>query len=128
MTLLLLILFISTLIFLFYYELIWKKVEQDRGESLVSMARDFFAESSDLLDSAKARTASSAAETNWSDWKYRLLVELHRRGRLNSQEAANIVGISSDRIEKYLDILESEGRVQQVGDLERGIFYKVVNE
>jgi len=128
MILLFLILLISALVFLFYYEFIWKKVEQDRGKSLVAMARDFFAETYRLPAVVGARTASSGSEANWDDWKYRLQVELHRRERLSAQEAAKVVGISEERAGKYLDVLEGEGKIRQVGDSERGIFYKPIDE
>jgi Fic family protein len=128
MTLLLLSLFVGTLIFLVYYEFIWKKVEQARGKNLVSMARDFFAESYKLSSDEKSSTLASVAGTNWGDWKYRLLVELHRRQRISAKEASGIVEVPEDRVEKYLDSLESEGKIQQIGDAKRGLFYKIVNE
>jgi|GEM_PF-3003704 hypothetical protein len=120
MAFLLLILLASTLIFLMYYELIWKGFERERGRSLVGMAGDFL-----FKEDPKATPASSNA---WNDWKYRLTAELHRRERLNPQKAAQLVGASTSDVEQYLDELESEGKVRQVGDAERGVFYKIVNE
>jgi len=119
MALLLLILLSSTLVFLFYYELLWKKAERARGRSLVGVAGDFL-----FRDKVQAAPASSNA---WDDWKYRLTTELHRREQLNSKEAARISGVSVQDAEEYFDELESEGKVQQVGDAERGVFYKVVS-
>lgn len=118
MALLLLILLIATFVFLFYYELLWKKVERERGQSFVGVARDFF-----FGDNLQAVSASSNA---WDDWKYRLTTELHRREQLNLKDASQIVGVSTQDVEQYFDELESEGKIQQSGDAERGIFYKIV--
>lgn len=119
MALLFLILLAVTLLFLLYYELLWKKFERERGRGLVGLAGDFL-----LRDRPLATPAST---NSWDDWKYRLTAELHRREQLNPEEAARIVGVSRSDAAQYLDELESEGKVQQVGDAERGIFYKVVS-
>ena len=116
MTLLLLILLTSILVFLFYYEFLWKKMEQKRGKGLLSMARDFMFKENEV--------ATGAVSSNWSDWRYRLIVELHRRGQLDAKQGSEIVGISQEMVEEYLDNLESDGKIQQAGDAERGIYYK----
>ena len=71
-------------------------------------------------------TAAGAVSSNWSDWRYRLTVELHRRGQLDAKQGSEIVGISQEMVEEYLDKLESDGKIQQAGDTERGIYYKPV--
>ena len=119
MALLLLLLLAGTLLFLFYYELLWKKGEKERGKSLVEVARDFL-----FREKLQVTPASSNA---WDDWKYRLTTELHRREQLNPQEAARAVGVSVHVAERYLDQLESEGKVQQAGDAERGVVYKIIS-
>lgn len=119
MTLLLLILLFSVLVFFFYYEFLWKKVEKKHGKSLVSMAHEFF-----LKDKEPAAIAVSS---NWDDWRYRLSVELHRSDQLDAKRASEILNVPQDTVERYLDQLESEGRVQQVGDAERGIYYKAAD-
>lgn len=118
MALLLLILLTATFVFLFYYELLWKKAERERGQSLVGTARNFL-----FRDNLQIVSASSNA---WDDWKYRLTTELHRREQLNLQDAAQIVGVSTEDVEQYFDELEGEGKVSQCGDAERGVFYKIV--
>jgi len=102
MALLLLILLASTLLFLLYYELLWKKGERERGRSLVGVAGDFL-----FRDKPQAALVSSSA---WDDWKYRLTAELHRREQLNPEEAARAVGVSTQEAERYLDELEGEGK------------------
>ena len=119
MALLLLILLAGTLIFLVYYELLWKRIERERGRSLVGVAGDFL-----FRDKPQVVPASSSA---WDDWKYRLTTELHRREQINPEEAARAVGVSTQDAERYLDELESEGKVQQAGDAERGVFYKITS-
>ncbi len=99
MALLLLIALVITAIFLFYYEFIWKKAERARGQPVL-------------------------ASSPWQDWKYRTLVELHRKNRLYPEEAAKLAGVSSQDMERYFDELESQGKIQSAGDAERGIFYK----
>ena len=123
MALLLLILLAATLIFLFYYELIWKGFEKKHGKSLVAMLGDFI-----FLDTPRgeAAPAAIASDSPWLDNKYRLTVELYRRDQMGLDQVAQIVGISTTEAEQYLDELEGEGKIQQVGDAERGIFYKSV--
>jgi hypothetical protein len=119
MALLLLILLAGTVLFLLYYELLWKRSERESGRSLVAAAGDFLFR--DKLQMAPV------ASTAWDDWKYRLTAELHRREQINPQEAARVVGVSAQEAEQYLDELESEGKVQQAGDAERGIVYRVIS-
>ena len=119
MALLLLILLAGTLLFLFYYELLWKSIEKERGKSLVGFAGDLL-----FRDKPQAVSASS---NSWDDWKYRLRTELYRRDQVRADEVAHTIGATAQDVEKYLDELESEGKVQQAGDAERGIFYKVVS-
>lgn len=126
MALLLLILFVSTIIFLFYYELLWKKLEREKGKNLVGMAGDFLLKDEPIQATA-IRTKGQKGNP-WDDWKYRLMVELHRRGQIKPQEGAQFTGVSTKEVEDYLDALEGEGKVQSAGDSERGIFYRIVNE
>jgi len=129
MALLLLILLSSTLIFVFYYELVWKKFERERGKGLLGMAADL-AFKDNLAPVPVAITADKKISTQnpWEDWKYRLMVELHRRGQIKPEEGAQIVGVSVSEIEKYLDKLEERGKIRSAGDSERGIFYRIVEE
>lgn len=115
-------------IFLFYYELVWKNVERERGKNLLLMARDFAFETKGQSEVMPEAVSVTAGSNPWDDWKYRLLVELHRREQLKPEEAARIVGASLTDIEQYFDELESEGKVNQAGDAARGFFYKVVHE
>lgn len=113
----LLILLGGVLVFLLYYELLWKKFERERGKGLVRMAKDFL-----FQNNPQAVPASSS----WDDWKYRLIVELHRREQFNFEEAVRLAGVSTREVEQYLDKLEADGKVRQVGDSERGLFYRVI--
>lgn len=124
MALLLLLLFPAVLIFFMYYELIWKRFERKNGRSLVGMTSDFIFKDDKSQETPEERVA--ATYTPWADWKYRMMVELHRRSQLKAEEAANITGVSLAKAEAYLDKLEGEGKVQQIGDSKRGIFYRVV--
>ena len=126
MALLFILLLPAVLIFLLYYELIWKRFERKKGKSLVGITSDFIF-SDDKSDSEPEKHVA-VASSPWNDWKYRLMVELHRRNQINPEQAARSIGISLRKAEQYLDKLESEGKVQQAGDSERGIFYKVVTD
>lgn len=128
MALLLLILFIATVIFFFYYELLWKKLERERGKSLLGMVGDLAFKDAPIVVPAVAKTRGEKKENPWDDWKYRLMVELHRRGQIKLEEGAAIVGVSTREVEDYLDKLEEKGKVQSAGDAERGIFYRIVSE
>lgn len=124
MALLLLILLAGSLVFLIYYEVLWKKFERERGKSLIGMFRDFAF--SDARHGVMAQGVSYGANP-WNDAKYRLMVEMHRRESLNAHSAGEVLGVSVATAEKYLDELEEEGRIQQAGDAERGVFYKAVS-
>ena len=119
MALLLLILLAVTLVFLFYYEVLWKKFERERGRSLFGFAGDF-------LFRDRGFSAVPASSSSWDDWRYHLRAELHRRDQIKVDEVAKLVGAQTNDVEKYLDELETEGKVQQVGDSERGVFYKAI--
>lgn len=127
MALLLLILLLTIGVFLFYYELVWKKFEKEQGKSLVELAADF-AFSDKLVEVSLAKEKEGAANNPWDDWKYRLMVELHRRGQMNPKEGAELVGVSLKEVENYFDALDAEGKVQSAGDSERGVFYRIVSE
>lgn len=123
MALTLLILLTGSLIFLLYYELLWKGLERKRGKNLVELTRDF------IFEGEAPQFQGVMSKNNpWSDKKYRVVVEMHRRGQLKPEDLAQSVGISTKEAEQCLDELESEGKVQQAGDAERGIFYRVTNE
>ncbi len=124
MALLLILLLPAVLIFALYYELIWKRFEREKRRGLVGMTSDFIFKNDESRDEPEKHVA--VASGPWSDWKYRLMVELHRKNQIKPEEAAQSIGISLRKAEAYLDKLESEGKVQQAGDSERGIFYKVV--
>lgn len=125
MALLFILLLPIALIFLLYYELIWKRYEQEKGKGLVGMTGDFIFRDDDK-NGEEPEKHVALAESPWGDWKYRLMVEMHRKGQLKPEDAANIAGVSIAKAETYLDQLEGEGKVQQAGDSERGIFYRVV--
>jgi hypothetical protein len=118
MALLLLLLLAGIVIFLFYYELLWKKFERVKGQSLVWSAKDF-------LFGPNAQPALTQSPRQ--DWKYRTLVELHRKNQLYPKEAATLAGVSLQDMERYFDELESQGKVQSAGDAERGIFYRPIS-
>jgi predicted Rossmann fold nucleotide-binding protein DprA/Smf involved in DNA uptake len=123
MALLLLILLAGALIFLLYYELLWRGIERKRGKNLVELTRDFI-----FSDQVPQYQGVMSKNNPWSDKKYRIVVEMHRRGQLKLEDLARHIGISAKEAEQCLDELESEGKVQQAGDAERGVFYRVTNE
>lgn len=99
-------------------------MKKKRGKGLVAMLGDF------VFSDTSQREAAPAAITSdspWLDNKYRLTVELYRHDQMGLDQAAQIIGISTEEAEQYLDELEGEGKIQQVGDAERGIFYKSVS-
>ena len=108
-----------------YYELLWKGLERKRGKNLVELTRDFI-----FKDQApQYHYQGVASESNpWNNKKYRVVVEMHRRGQLKLEDIAQSLGISTKEVEQCLDELESEGKVQQAGDAERGVFYRATNE
>lgn len=111
-----------------YYELVWKNSERKYGKNLLAAGWDFVFERTGQNETIGEAVPVIAKSGPWNDWKYRLVVELYRREQLKAEEAADIVGVSQKEIEQYLDLLEEQGKIRQVGDLQRGLFYKVINE
>lgn len=127
MALLLLVLLIASFIFLFYYELLWKKFEREKGKSLLGLAGDL-AFKDELVPVMAVKAEAKKNDNPWGDWKYRLMVELHRRGQIKLEEGVAVAGVSTREVEEYLDKLEENGKVQSAGDSERGVFYRIVSE
>jgi len=126
MALLLILLLPAVLIFLLYYELIWKRFEREKRRSLVGMTGDFIFKDDKSGEEPEKRVASVASP--WTDWKYRLMVEMHRKNQIKPEDAAHAAGVSLAKAEAYLDKLESEGKIEVAGDSQRGIFYRVVSK
>ncbi|OGZ58247.1 MAG: hypothetical protein A2827_02335 [Candidatus Spechtbacteria bacterium RIFCSPHIGHO2_01_FULL_43_30] len=112
-------------VFIFYYEFLWKKIERQSGKNLLSMIFEPSPKNSEKKNPQKEKKSKGP---NWNDWKYRIWVELHRKSSITADEAASAGGVHVKQAERYLDKLESDGKVQQAGDSARGIFYKVSAE
>ena len=64
--------------------------------------------------------------------KLKILEELHVRksqgkeARITNDEAQAMLGVSHATAERYLDELEKGGLLRQVGEIGRGVYYKLI--
>lgn len=47
------------------------------------------------------------------------------KGELNNEDIRNALGLSRRSVTRYMTELEREGRVEQVGDIGRGVIYRL---
>ena len=55
--------------------------------------------------------------------KAHILEELKKQGRITNNEVESIVGVSDRTATRYLDELEKEGKIMQVGDTGQSVYY-----
>ncbi len=55
----------------------------------------------------------------------RVFVEIRQKGSITNGEVQALLGVSDATAERYLEELESAGRVQQVGDAGKGVSYRI---
>lgn len=103
-----------------------KKPKRNRTSKSFDFALDKRNQSNQSAGIKRAMLNKMTVNPKWKDWKYRLWVELNRKPNLTTEDAIKISGVSQKRVEKYFDKLEADGRIQQQGDSERGISYKVM--
>jgi len=51
--------------------------------------------------------------------------EIQKRGEMTNDEVQALLGVSDATAERYLQELESEGRIRQVGEIGQSVSYKV---
>lgn len=57
--------------------------------------------------------------------KEKTLEFIRRRGKASNEDIREHLGVSRRSAVRYLDELEKEGRVEQVGDIGRGVVYRL---
>lgn len=57
--------------------------------------------------------------------KEKALALLRERGEVSNEEIREHLGVSRRSVVRYLDALEKEGKIQQVGSSGRGVVYRV---
>lgn len=57
--------------------------------------------------------------------KKRVLALLEEKGELGNQEIREVLGVSGSTIARYMDELETVGKVEQVGGVGRGVTYRL---
>jgi predicted HTH transcriptional regulator len=61
------------------------------------------------------------------DNKEKVLEYFNTHQRATNDEIERLLGVSDATIVRYMDELEKEGRIRQVGDTGSGVYYKKVN-
>ena len=57
--------------------------------------------------------------------KERALAFLQEKKEVSNEEIREHLGVSRRTVVRYLDALEQEGKVEQIGDIGRGVIYRV---
>jgi DNA-binding IclR family transcriptional regulator len=57
--------------------------------------------------------------------KAKVLELLQQKGELSNEELCQALGVSRSSVVRYMDELESENRIEQVGDAGRGVTYRL---
>jgi len=57
--------------------------------------------------------------------KGRALALLRERGKLSNAEIRAALGVSGRSVQRYMDALEGENKVEQVGGVGRGVVYRL---
>ena len=57
--------------------------------------------------------------------KEKIMTFLSDRGEASNAEIRGVLGVSSRSVVRYLDELEKEGKIKQVGDAGRGVVYRL---
>jgi predicted HTH transcriptional regulator len=55
--------------------------------------------------------------------KQKILDYINRKGRASNAELRELIGVTDRTIVRYMDELEREGKIRQIGDTGRGVFY-----
>jgi hypothetical protein len=55
--------------------------------------------------------------------KQKILDYINRKGRASNAELRELIGVTDRTIVRYIDELEREGKIRQIGDTGRGVFY-----
>jgi predicted HTH transcriptional regulator len=56
----------------------------------------------------------------------RILAEMHKRGTMTNHEVRKMLGVSDSAAERYLQELESDGKIQQIGTTGQSVSYKAL--
>ena len=60
--------------------------------------------------------------------KEKILELLEERGELSNSDIREALGVSRRSVARYLDQLEREGKVEQTGEIGRGVTYRLNNK
>jgi len=60
---------------------------------------------------------------NKEEGKKKIIELLNGKDKITNDEAEEILGVSNATVERYLNELEAEGAIKQVGETGRGVYY-----
>lgn len=74
-------------------------------------------------DRGSAPAAESEQTIKKENGKAKILEEIGKNGKLANNDVENLLGVSDATATRYLDELEKEGKLRQVGETGRGAHY-----
>jgi len=60
------------------------------------------------------------------DKKKMIMKFMKEKGKINNDQAEQLAGVSDSTAERYLDELENEGKIKQIGKTGKHVYYEIV--
>ncbi len=70
--------------------------------------------------------ANEAREENKEENKEKIMRFLQEKDEIRNNDVEQLLGVQDAMATRYLDELEKEGKIKQVGEEGRGVYYKLV--
>jgi len=103
------------------YKLYQDKKESDREAKALAKEKDEYAELGQGLAEYNQKLQEKKEHA-----QQKIFDLIKSKGKINNKEAAKSLGLSSATIRRYLDDLEAENKVKQVGKVGQQVFYKAI--
>lgn len=99
--------------------LFWRNWKSKKEAEVVGRERDEYASFGEGISLYQQKVADKKLE-----YKNKILDLLKESGRVSNKDVTNRLGVSETTAERYLDELEKEGKIKQIGKTGRNVFYK----
>ncbi|OGZ65215.1 MAG: hypothetical protein A2998_01170 [Candidatus Staskawiczbacteria bacterium RIFCSPLOWO2_01_FULL_37_25b] len=103
------------------YKLYQDKNESDREAKALAKEKDEYAELGQGLAEYNQKLQEKKEQA-----QQKIFDLIKSKGKISNKEAAKALGVSSATIRRYLDDLEAENKVKQVGKVGQQVFYKAI--
>jgi len=98
-------------------------LDPERQEELERVRREKAEEEREVIEANSLTAFNERRARKRRERKDRILEALREEGQLQNKDVANMFGVSRNTAYNYLEGLETEGKVKQVGESGRGVTY-----